>query len=421
MATEFSDRMTVFLKRFGVDHATTVLVTYGLVLVLLMFTSTGWIVSGSRLVTSDYLAIHAAGTLANDGHPAAVYDWPSMREAHTRTLGYDQDQFFAFPYPPPYIAVAGTLARLGYVGGALAFILSTFAAYVCVIRRTAGTRDATIYALASPTTMATGYVAQNGFLTSGLMGGALLALPTRPVLAGVLIGLLALKPQLGLLIPFALVAGGHWRSIGAAGATVLLASLAALLAWGTEPWLAFFAHMRTIFDYSGSNAELANKLQTLFGALVRLGVPVTQALAAQMALGAAAAIAVTLVWTSRAAFELKAASLACASLLASPYLFLYDLCLLVVALAFLMRHAARAPWSDGEIVTLVALNAPLLFIAALPVPPGVLSVLAMAMVIARRLAADPGFAGSRAQWSRSVAARLAPNDAAPAALKGQKS
>ena len=44
----------------------------------------------------------------------------------------------------------------------------------------------------------------NGFLTAGLFGVALATLAAQAVLAGVLFGLLAYKPQFGLLIPLVL-------------------------------------------------------------------------------------------------------------------------------------------------------------------------------------------------------------------------
>ncbi len=44
---------------------------------------------------------------------------------------------------------------------------------------------------------------QNGFLTAALLGGALHWLDRKPWLAGILIGMLAYKPQFGVLIPIA--------------------------------------------------------------------------------------------------------------------------------------------------------------------------------------------------------------------------
>ena len=52
----------------------------------------------------------------------------------------------------------------------------------------------------------------NGFLTAALMGLALLLLDRRPIVSGILFGLLAYKPQFGLLIPLVLIATGRWKT-----------------------------------------------------------------------------------------------------------------------------------------------------------------------------------------------------------------
>ena len=63
----------------------------------------------------------------------------------------------------------------------------------------------------------------------------------REWLAGLVIGLLTIKPQLGVLIPLALIAGRYWRAIaGAVLSSALLAALAYAL-FGIETWRAFLA------------------------------------------------------------------------------------------------------------------------------------------------------------------------------------
>jgi alpha-1,2-mannosyltransferase len=71
-----------------------------------------------------------------------------------------------------------------------------------------------------PGLLANAVVGQNGFLSPALVGGALLLLPGSATVAGCLIGLLAFKPHLGILLPIVLVAGGYWRAIAAATATL---------------------------------------------------------------------------------------------------------------------------------------------------------------------------------------------------------
>jgi len=62
---------------------------------------------------------------------------------------------------------------------------------------------------------------------------------------------------------------------------------------------------------------------------------------AQIIVALACATTTFALWRSRIAYELKAASLAVFALLATPYLYIYDFCVLAVAVAFLLRYALR--------------------------------------------------------------------------------
>src|SRR5207248_624969 len=84
---------------------------------------------------------------------------------------------------------------------------------------------------------------QNAFLTAALAGFALLWLDRRPLAAGVAIGFLAIKPQLAVLFPLALLAEGRWRTMAVAALTVLALSVASLAAFGWEDWAAFVRHL----------------------------------------------------------------------------------------------------------------------------------------------------------------------------------
>jgi hypothetical protein len=59
-------------------------------------------------------------------------------------------------------------------------------------------------------------------------------------------------------------------------------------------------------------------------------------------------------WRSRAPFDLKAAALAAATLIATPYLYMYDLVALAVAVAFLIRYALERGFLMREIAGLAA-------------------------------------------------------------------
>ena len=133
--------------------------------------------------------------------------------------------FYGWHYPPFFFAVAVLVAALPYAWGLAIWLAASLAAYLAAMRAILPRPETLLIAAAFPAVFVNIGHGQNGFLTAALLGGALHLLDRRPWLAGVLIGCLAYKPQFGVLIPLALLAGGRWSTIAAAVATV-----AALLA-----------------------------------------------------------------------------------------------------------------------------------------------------------------------------------------------
>ncbi len=185
-----------------------------------------------------------------------------------------------------------------------------------------GDRIGYLLGAAFPAVLANAFVGQNGFVSAGLIGGTLYLLERRPILAGVLLGLLTYKPHLGLLFPIALVAGRHWRAFAAAAIVATLMAAASWAAFGAEAWQAFVAGIG-----KSSQAFLSDgwadwsKLQTAFGLTRTLGGSETLAWSVQAGVMLLAAAAVAALWASRAAYEIKAAALGVGAMLATPYLY----------------------------------------------------------------------------------------------------
>jgi hypothetical protein len=348
-----------------------------------------WLVGPNGLaIESDFVNVWAAGHLVLQGNPALAYDWPAHKAIEEMAVGHSFQGYFGWHYPPMFLFFAATLAMFSYVTAYLAWVLVTFPAYVIVVRQITAERQGILLALAFPAILSNFVVGQNGFLTAGLIGGALLTLERRPILAGIFVGLLTYKPHLGLLFPIALIAGGHWRVIASATVTTLVIALASLLAFGTETWIAFFhsiSHTSQAFLSDG----WANfgKLQTLFGLLRTLGAPEAIAWSAQIALALAAAVTIALIWRSDKPFELKAAALGAGAALATPYLYTYDLVVLAVPLAFLYRLGRRGGfmiYEIGLIMLACALIASFPFVAA---PVGFAAVCTISAIVLRRVRA----------------------------------
>ena len=135
---------------------------------------------------------------------------------------------------------------------------------------------------------------QTSFLTTSLFCWGLLQLPRRPVLAGILFGVLIFKPHLGLLLPVALVAGGHWRAVVAAALTAIPSAVASVVLFGTGVWADFLASTSATRSMLESGLDFGQyyKMQSVFAAARLLGSPmlVAYSLQALVALGAAAAV-----------------------------------------------------------------------------------------------------------------------------------
>ena len=316
--------------------------------------SDGLIDRNGKPIGTDFSNVYAAGHLAWQGHAPDAYDPPLQHEAEKTVFGRDVP-FYGWHYPPFFLAIAFVVAALPYALGLSLWLLGSFAAYLATMRAILPRPETWLVASAFPAVFVNAGHGQNGFLTTALLGGALHLLTRRPWLAGVLIGLLAYKPQFGVLIPLALLAGGHWRTIGAAALTVATLVVLSYLTLGSSIWHAFAASTtftQTVVLEAGNTGW--EKIQSIFSAVRMWGGSVALAYSAQATLGVMLAATLAWLWHSDAAFELKAAALATSSLLATPYVLDYDLVVVGLAIAYLARLGLARGFRGFEISLLTA-------------------------------------------------------------------
>ncbi len=336
---------------------------YGLILLALcVLAAAGWVALSDGLIDrngkpigTDFSNVYAAGRLTWQGHAGQAYDPALQHQAERDIFGGRDVPFFGWHYPPFFLAIAVLVAALPYAWGLSLWLLVSGAAYLTAIGAILRRPGTLLLAAAFPAVFVNVGHGQNGVLTAALLGGALQLMDRRPWLAGALIGLLAYKPQFGMLIPLALLAGTRWRTIAAAAATV--AGLVALgtAALGVEVWRDFFGSFgftqTIVLEQGGTGWE---KIQSIFSAARSWGAAIPTAYAMQGALALLLAASLAWLWQSEAAFELKASALATACLLATPYVLDYDLVVLAVAIAFYVRHGFKCGFRDFEISLLAA-------------------------------------------------------------------
>jgi hypothetical protein len=317
--------------------------------------SDGLIDRNGKPIGTDFSNVYAAGTLTWQGRPADAYE-PALQHAAVKAIFGGRDvPAFGWLYPPLYFAVAVLVAAVPYAWGLSIWLVASLAAYLAAIRAILPRPETLLIATAFPAVFVNIGHGQNGFLTTALLGGALHLLDRRPWLAGVLIGCLAYKPQFGVLIPIALLAGGRWSTIGAAAATVAALVAISFVTLGAGVWHAFadsMTYTQTVaLEQGGTGWE---KILSVFSAARMWGAGVPLAYAVQMTLALMLAASLAWLWQSDAAFELKASALASGSLLATPYVLDYDLVVLAVAIAFFVRHGMSRGFRTFEISLLAA-------------------------------------------------------------------
>lgn len=311
----------------------------------------------NRPIANDFVNVVAAGRLALDGKPAAAYDWPTHKRAEVGVIGHDFENYYGWHYPPPFLFVAAALATLPFMTAAIVSLLITLAAYVAALWSILG-RTGVFVALGFPAAIWNVTAGQNGFLTAALIGGTLGLLERQPALAGLCLGLLTYKPQFGLLFPLVLIADRRWTTILVATATAVALAALSWLVFGNASWQAF-AHWMPITGrvVLGEGHADFGRLQSVFGLVRAHGGGESLAWSLQIAVSLALAAALVLLWRSGAPFDLKAAALAAGTLIVTPYVYMYDLVILAVAVAFLLRHALDRRFLAGEVFGLAAAGA----------------------------------------------------------------
>jgi hypothetical protein len=306
-------------------------------------------------VGGDYVAFHVAAREMADGRAAALYDDRTF-EARLKELGPPKERYgLTWQYPPTYFFVIAPLALLGFIPGYVLWTGAAMAAFFASLRAAGFGALALFVILAAPSTFHAVITGQNGFLTAALLIIATLFPDKRPIAAGLAAALLTVKPQLGLLIPIAYLAGGCWRAFFVAAFSALALAAASFAAFGVESWAAFFSAAAGAADNVASGAMPLFKMATPYAAARLAGLAAGAATVVQLLFFIAAAVAVAMVWRRVKDTELRAAILCASVFLAAPYAYYYELVILALPAAILAKRAIEKGWLKFEQIFLAAI------------------------------------------------------------------
>lgn len=378
--------------------AVALLVAYVAAVTYLFLTAHGLTDYQGRPLGSDFSNIYAAGMEANGGHATDIYV-PAKHFAAERAIFGAKTPFYGWHYPPFLLLIAAPLARLPYFVALFVWQAVTFSLYIgamALLLRNAPKRVETsswvLFAVAFPAVFANLLAGHNGFLTAALLAGALALLDTRPLAAGLLFGLLAYKPQFGLMIPLVLLITQRWRVIGGAALSAIALSLLCAAWFGMDIWRAFSASeefTRTVVLEQGATGFY--RILSMFAWVRMWGGPIPLAYAVQGLVTIFCGFALFRIWRSTVSQQIKGASLCMATILATPYSLDYDLMALAPAIALLtvdgLANGFR-PFQKSAIAALWLMPFLARALPALILVPAAVPVMLAALTLTLRYAAS---------------------------------
>ena len=338
----------------------------------------------------DFEVFWSAARVTLEHGAAAVFS-PQMLVAVESTVSRLHNAA-PWPYPPPFLLLIIPFGLLPYSIAFALFAAAGIAIYALMLRSMARglERPQIVFLAAFPGVLAALIAGQNSLLTTAAAGFALMFLPRRAVAAGLCIAVLAVKPQLGVLFPLALLCARQWKAMLAAGTgTAAFVALSVVLL-GRGVWSAFAGFLPTfnhvVVEHGG---YLWTGMPTVFAMSRVLGLPVAAAYTVQALVALPAVAAMAFLWLRGARYALRAAALVVTTLLVQPYFMFYDLCWLVVPIVFLLRDGKiaaldRVEWTVILAAWLLPVQAILAVFFKFPCELAPAVLIAMLAVIVRR-------------------------------------
>jgi alpha-1,2-mannosyltransferase len=322
-----------------------------------------------NLKGTDFLHLYTLGSLAVAHRGADLYDMNAQAALAAQRVPEAAGIRYLPLYPPQVSIVFAPLAQFSYGWALILWWAGSAAVYATccysVWRACPNLRDhGGLVAL-----LAVAYPAFFHLIAWGQTSAAALACFTlmffllrdrRELLAGVALGCLIFKPQLGLAAAIVFVSTGAWKTVLAAALSVAAQLSVGVLYYGIEPlrqWTGMLRNVRAVLPLVEPRPYQTHSLRTFWSMLVpwppfSFGLYIVSAV---VILGLTIAC-----WKRNHAFplSLRYSALLLASVLVAPHLTVYDLVILVPAFILLAewligRPVTSSTWWMGTLLYLV--------------------------------------------------------------------
>ncbi|MGD9921952.1 MAG: glycosyltransferase family 87 protein [Pseudorhodoplanes sp.] len=343
----------------------------------------------------DFVNAWLGAKLALSGNPAPYFEFGAYQALLQKNFGADYP-IHIWSYPPHLLLLTWPLGLMPYVTAYVVYCVFGLILYVAVASEGSRRPEHLLLLIIAPAVTVNIWCGQNGFIIAALLVGGLTQLDRRPVLSGILFGLLSIKPQLGLLLPLMLVLTGRWRTVVAATATIAILLVATALVFGGEVWTAYIRDAMPIqrrHTFEGVQNFMLHMPTAFMNAKIA-GLPMAACIAIQSVVSAATVAAVVWTFWRRRDPALSMALFVTAIFTVTPYAFNYDMVVFGWIVVKLMDRADNDPleyalmlavWATPALTVALGMTGFLPF-SALPI-------IAFGARLWWRLRRDPAIAG----------------------------
>ena len=299
-------------------------------------------------IGGDFVAFWSAARLTLFGDAAGAYRYDAitamMSTVRRQEAGFIQPLY----YPPTLLLWIWPYGLFEYVPGLFVFFFSTLALFLWTVWKITRQLWFVLFMLSFTGIWLNLIAGQNGMVTASLFGLSMVALRTNATLSGVVLGLLSFKPHLGLVAPFALLNGRHYRCCFFAAITTIGLAALALILFGLDTWLMSLIGTSQASITLSVRPQLMLRMPSIFSLFRLTGLVHGQAMLAHLLFTLPLVIWTVRFWRRSENGDLKAAMLATVTLLFTPFVYDYDMMLIGIALAFMANSLSRSGWWWAE-------------------------------------------------------------------------
>jgi alpha-1,2-mannosyltransferase len=312
----------------------------------------GWRDRNGNLKGTDFLHFYTLGMLAVEHRGGDLYDMNAQAVLATQRVPGAAGIRYLPLYPPQVSIFFAPLARLSY-GWALAAwwmfsgLLYGICCYgvwrMCPQLRAHGRTVALLAAAFPPFFHLIAWGQTSAIALAVFTLAFFLLRERREFLAGLVLGCLMFKPQLGLAVAVVFVAVSAWKIVAGALLSAGAQLSACVLYYGMGPlrvWLRMLSNVRTVVPLLEPRPYQTYCLRTFWSMIV----PWENVSSALYVLSAVIVLGVTIAaWRRTAPLALRYSALLLATVLVAPHLTVYDLVILAPMLLLLADWLLTQP------------------------------------------------------------------------------